>query len=250
MPEAQLSRPKSTPAKTRRSNPSVKVTDDPLAPTDTFLRRHIGPSPEDVDDMLEFLGYDALDDLINTAVPAKIRLKKPLHLPAPLGERQTLDKLKTIMGRNKVFRSYIGMGYHDCVTPTVIQRNILENPGWYTAYTPYQAEIAQGRLQALLNFQTMIMELTQMEIANASMLDEATAAAEAMTLCHSQVDNPARNVFFVSEQCHPQTIDVVQTRAHPLGLKVVVGDHRTFKFDDKVFGLLVQYPATHGQIFD
>src|SRR5262249_14448301 len=152
--------------------------------------------------------------------------------------------------KNQIFRSYLGMGYHDCITPPVIQRNILENPGWYTPYTPYQAEIAQGRLEAMLNFQTMVADLTGLDIANASLLDEGTAAAEAMTLCHGVAGGERKNVFFVSELCHPQTIDVVKTRARPFGIEVLVGDHRTVALDKRVFGVLIQYPATDGTIFE
>src|SRR5262249_6779332 len=151
-----------------------------------------------------------------------------------------LTELRGIAAQNKVFRSFIGMGYHDCITPPVIQRNVLENPGWYTQYTPYQAEISQGRLEALLNFQTLVMDLTAMDLANASLLDEATACAEAMGMSFALKDS--RKVFFVSEACHPQNIEVVRTRARPLGIEVVVGDHEQFQFTEKVFGALVQYP--------
>ena len=195
----------------------MQETHDPFSPLDTFARRHIGPSPEEIEQMLALLGFPSLDALVDDAIPAEIRLREPLKLPAPRGEHELLAELKAIMSKNKVYRSYIGMGYHDCIMPPVIQRNILENPGWYTAYTPYQAEISQGRLEALLNFQTMVMDLTGMEIANASLLDEATAAAEAMTMCHGLQHGEGRNVFFVSEDCHPQTIDVVKTRATPQG---------------------------------
>ena len=198
--------------------------------------------------MLELLGRPTLDALINEAVPKQIRLKQALQLPAGRGEYEVLAELKAIASQNQVFRSFIGMGYYDCITPAVIQRNILENPGWYTQYTPYQAEISQGRLEALLNFQTMVTDLTGLDIANASMLDEATAAAEAMTMCHALKDG--RNVFFVSEDCHPQNIDVVKTRAKALGIEVVVGNHESFQLDDKVFGALVQYPNTYGAIHD
>jgi glycine dehydrogenase len=198
--------------------------------------------------MLSLLGYPSLEALIEEAVPAQIRLRHPLQLPAARSEHEVLAALKEIASQNQVFRSYIGMGYHDCITPPVIQRNLLENPGWYTPYTPYQAEIAQGRLEALLNFQTMVIDLTGLDVANASLLDEGTAAAEAMHLCHSL--KPGRNVFFVSTECHPQTIDVVKTRARALGIDVVVGDHQSFQFSDKVFGALVQYPNTFGEIFD
>ena len=198
--------------------------------------------------MLSLLGYPSLEALIEEAVPAQIRLRRPLQLPAARSEHEVLAALKDIASQNQVFRSYIGMGYQDCITPPVIQRNILENPGWYTPYTPYQAEIAQGRLEALLNFQTMVIDLTGLDVANASLLDEGTAAAEAMHLCQSL--KPGRNTFFVSADCHPQTIDVVKTRAGALGIDVVVGDHQTLQFTDKVFGALVQYPNTFGEIFD
>ncbi|MCB0154499.1 MAG: glycine dehydrogenase (aminomethyl-transferring), partial [Anaerolineae bacterium] len=189
-----------------------------LAPLDLFAPRHLGPRQSDLPHMLAALGVDSLDELIDQAVPAAIRLKRLLNLPAPLSESEVLADLRALAAQNKVYRSFIGMGYADCLTPPVILRNILENPGWYTQYTPYQAEIAQGRLEALLNFQTMITDLTGMDIANASMLDEGTAAAEAMTLCkRAQKRSSTANVFFVSELCHPQTIELVRTRAEPLG---------------------------------
>ena len=215
---------------------------------DQFPRRHIGPGPEATREMLKLLGFPSLDALVDDAVPAQIRLKQPLQLPAARSEHEALVALKEIASQNQVFRSYIGMGYYDCITPAVIQRNMLENPGWYTPYTPYQAEIAQGRLEALLNFQTMVIDLTGMEVANASLLDEATAAAEAMTMCHSLKEG--RNVFFVSAACHPQTIDVVKTRAGAVGIEVVIGDHQTFQFSERVFGALVQYPDTFGEVMD
>jgi glycine dehydrogenase len=215
---------------------------------DAFARRHIGPDLREIGEMLETVGFDSVDALIDATVPADIRLKGRLDLPPAKGEREALEELRAISLRNKVARSFIGAGYSDTITPPVIQRNILENPGWYTAYTPYQAEIAQGRLEALINFQTMITDLTGLDIANASMLDEGTAAAEAMTLCRNVVSG--RDTFFVSELCHPQTIEVVQTRAEPLGLRVVVGDHNTFDFADGVFGVLLQYPTTDGAILD
>jgi glycine dehydrogenase len=215
---------------------------------DRFPNRHIGPNAGQTKQMLQLLGRPTLDTLIDEAVPKQIRLQQPLRLPAGRGEYEVLGGLKTIASQNQVFRSFIGMGYYDCITPAVIQRNILENPGWYTQYTPYQAEISQGRLEALLNFQTMVTDLTAMDIANASLLDEATAAAEAMTMCHALKDG--RNVFFVSEDCHPQNIDVVKTRARALGIEVVVGDFTKFEFNDKVFGALVQYPNTYGAIHD
>ncbi len=215
---------------------------------DRFVRRHIGPRPADAGEMLKQLGYASLDALIDAAVPKPIRLGRLLQLPAARSEHEVLAALKEIASQNQVCRSYIGMGYYDCITPAVIQRNILENPGWYTQYTPYQAEISQGRLEALLNFQTMAADLTGLDIANASLLDEATAAAEAMTMCHALKDE--RNVFFISQSCHPQNIEVVRTRAKALGIEVVVGDHESFKFNNKVFGALVQYPDTFGAIHD
>ncbi|MEP0849195.1 aminomethyl-transferring glycine dehydrogenase [Funiculus sociatus] len=215
----------------------------------SFADRHIGPNPDEVGQMLEVLGLKDLDALVEKTVPQTIRLKGSLQLPEPKSEYAAIALLKQIASKNQVFRSYIGMGYHDCITPPVIQRNILENPGWYTAYTPYQAEIAQGRLEALLNFQTMIIDLTGLEIANASLLDEATAAAEAMTMSYGICKNKA-NAFFVSKDCHPQTIEVVQTRAIPLGIDVIVGDFQTFDFQQPVFGVLLQYPASDGTIYD
>src|SRR2546428_532573 len=215
---------------------------------DSFARRHIGPSEEEVRAMLREVGFKDLDSLIDAAVPKNIRLDRQLNLPKAKSEIEALAELRAISKKNKVARSFIGAGYYDCITPPVIQRNILENPGWYTAYTPYQAEIAQGRLEALLNFQQMIVDLTALDIANASLLDEATAAAEAMSLCHAVAPN--RKTFFVADNCHPQTIAVVQTRAKPLGIEIKIGDYSRFKFDDTVFGALVQYPATEGAIYD
>ena len=213
-----------------------------------FARRHIGPNEEEVRAMLHEVGFENLDALIDATVPKNIRLNRQLNLPEAKSETEALAELRAIAKKNKIVRSFIGAGYYDCITPPVIQRNILENPGWYTAYTPYQAEIAQGRLEALLNFQQMIIDLTALDIANASLLDEATAAAEAMTLCHAVVPN--RKTFFVADNCHPQTIAVVQTRAKPLGIEIKIGDYSRFKFDDTVFGALVQYPATDGAIYD
>ncbi|MFW6295631.1 MAG: aminomethyl-transferring glycine dehydrogenase [Halothece sp.] len=215
----------------------------------SFVSRHIGPSPDEVDSMLKVLGISTLDALIDQTIPPRIRLSSPLQLPKAKSEEEALTRLKAIATQNQIFRSFLGMGYADCVTPAVIQRNILENPGWYTAYTPYQAEIAQGRLEALLNFQTMIIDLTGLEIANASLLDEGTAAAEAMSMSYGICKTKA-NAFFVSEACHPQTIEVVQTRAIPLGIEVIVADHRTFDFSTPIFGALLQYPATDGTIYD
>jgi glycine dehydrogenase len=233
------------------STPPLKASSgDPFAPLDTFARRHIGPQPEDVEAMLDLLDYASLDDLAEAVVPPAIHLRRPLDLPAAKGEREALEALRAIMDQNKVFRSFIGQGYYDTITPPVIQRNILENPGWYTAYTPYQAEIAQGRLEALLNFQTMVADLTGLAIANASLLDEATAAAEAMTMLHAVRVNPAAHRFFVSNACHPQTLDVLRTRAVPQGIEVVIDDAVEFNPDSSYFGALLQYPGTDGAILD
>src|SRR5216110_789983 len=214
----------------------------------SFARRHIGPSEAEVAQMLGEVGFENLDSLIDAAVPKNIRLDRQLKLPEAKSEAEALAELRAISRKNKVARSFIGAGYTDCITPPVIQRNILENPGWYTAYTPYQAEISQGRLEALLVFQQMIMDLTALDVANASLLDEATAAAEAMSLCHAVAPN--RKTFFVADNCHPQTVAVIQTRAKPLGIQIKIGDYSRFKFDDTVFGALVQYPATGGAIYD
>jgi len=219
-----------------------------LAQSEQFLHRHIGPNADDAREMLAQMGFKSLDELVDAAVPQPIRSGRPLNLPAARSEYDALAELKKVALENKVFRSFIGMGYYDCITPAVIQRNVFENPGWYTQYTPYQAEISQGRLEALLNFQTMVTDLTALDIANASLLDEATAAAEAMTL--SARLKSGRNTFFISETCHPQNIEVVQTRAKALGIAVVVGSHETFSFTDQVFGALVQYPDTFGAIHD
>jgi glycine dehydrogenase len=219
-----------------------------------FVSRHIGPDKSELESMLEQIGVSSLDELIDSVVPSSIRRKSPLDLPDPLGEFELLNELKDTAKLNKVYKSYIGMGYYDCVTPGVIQRNILENPGWYTQYTPYQAEISQGRLEALINFQTMVSDLTGMEIANASLLDEATAAAEAMTMLHRVKDKKIKgkdaNSFFVSKKCFPQTIDLLRTRAEPLGINLITGDHETFDFDDEVFGALLQYPGGEGEVDD
>src|SRR6202050_5748 len=228
----------------------LKTSADPFAPLDTFARRHIGPQPEDIAAMLDLVGYASLDELADAVLPPATRLRRPLDLPAARGEREALDSLRAIMDHNKVYRSYIGQGYYDTITPPVIQRNILENPGWYTAYTPYQAEIAQGLLEALLNFQPMVADLTGLPIANASLLDEATAAAEAMTMLHAVRVNPAAQRFFVSNACHPQTLDVVRARAVPQGIEVVIDDACLFNPDSSYFGALLQYPGTDGAILD
>lgn len=218
-----------------------------------FEDRHHGKSDQELREMLAVVGVDSLDTLIEQTVPASIRLAKPLNLPPAKSEVEFLETFKRIARQNLPFRSYIGAGYYDTITPPVILRNILENPAWYTAYTPYQAEIAQGRLEMLLNFQTMIVDLTGMEIANASLLDESTAAAEAMTMLHSvrPAAKKGANAFFVSELCHPQTIDLIRTRATPIGIEVVVGDHRSLDLtEERWFAVLVQYPATDGEVFD
>ena len=200
--------------------------------------------------MVKTLGFASLDALIDATVPAKIRLRGGLDLAKGITESEVLAYFRALAAKNQVFRSFIGMGYSDCVTPPVIQRNIMENPGWYTAYTPYQAEIAQGRLEALLNFQTMVIDLTGLEIANASLLDEATAAAEAMTMSYALKGKPGKEIFLVASECHPQTIDVVRTRASVRGIEVRVSSYADFEIGPDVFGALVQYPATDGAVFD
>src|SRR5918992_1725125 len=224
-------------------------TPDVLYPSH-FAYRHIGPRRADVHEMLELLGYESLDAFIDAVVPEEIRLKRPLALPPGRSEREVLQALRGLAGMNRVFRSYIGMGYSGCFTPQVIQRNVLENPGWYTAYTPYQAEIAQGRLEALLNFQTVVSDLTGLEVANASLLDEATAAAEAMSLSLAVAPVKGKPVYLVDEKCHPQTIGVIRTRAEARGIGITLGDPAKFEFGAGVFGALVQYPATDGEVRD
>jgi glycine dehydrogenase len=225
----------------------------PLDPTDWFAPRHVGPSPAERDAMLTAIGVPTLDDLIDQAIPASIRLPEPLSLPPAESEHQYLRRLTRIARHNKTFRSYIGLGYHDTITPSVILRMVMENPGWYTPYTPYQAEIAQGRLESLLNFQTMVADLTGMEVANASLLDEATAAAEAMTLMHRVRTNKDSNLFLVSRRCLPQTIDVVRARAEPLGITVQLGPRPGGggqPGDAVPFGVLLQYPDESGLVED
>ncbi|MFA3781965.1 aminomethyl-transferring glycine dehydrogenase [Melioribacteraceae bacterium 4301-Me] len=219
---------------------------------DRFLDRHIGPSNQDIKEMLKTIKVSSLDELIDQTIPNSIRLKSPLELEPPLTEFELISHLKEIAKKNKVYKTYIGMGYYPTITPSVIKRNILENPGWYTQYTPYQPEISQGRLEALLNFQTMIIDLTAMQIANASLLDEGTAAAEAMSMLYSSRKSNKKNsnVFFVSEDVFPQTIDVLLTRAEPLGIKIQIGNHKNIQLTDEMFGILVQYPAKDGQIYD
>ena len=220
-----------------------------LSPTDTFVRRHIGPDEAEQRAMLDFLGLEDLDALVDQTVPKAIRQREPLNLGSERGEAELLNELRGLASKNQVLRSLIGMGYADCIVPGVIQRNVLENPGWYTQYTPYQAEISQGRLEALLNYQTMVADLTGLPLSNASLLDEATAAAEAMAMCVA-ASRGKRKRFLASERCHPQTLAVVQTRAEPIGVEVVIGDHASWEFDDSVCGALVQYPASEGEVLD
>src|SRR6266513_380437 len=211
----------------------------------SFARRHIGPNEDEVSAMLHEVGSENLDALMDAAIPKNIRLDRRLDLPEAKSESEALTHRHALAKKNKVARSFIGAGYSDCITPPVIQRSVLENPGWYTAYTPYQAEIAQGRLEALLNFQTMIVDLTGLEIANASLLDEATAAAEAMAMAR-RVARAQAMAFFVDRDCHPQTIAVIRTRAEPLGWQIVVGDPMTALDARAVFGALFQYPGSSG----
>jgi glycine dehydrogenase len=234
-----------------------EATDRVLDPSDPFVPRHLGPRRDDAQAMLEYLGFDSLDALIDACVPAQIRAERPLALDPPRGEHETLAELRALASRNQVYRSFLGMGYHDTVTPGVIQRNILENPGWYTQYTPYQAEIAQGRLELLLAFQTMVADLTALPLANASLLDEATAAAEAMAVCQAAAPptrrGGERRVFFAAADCHPQTLAVLATRAEPLGIELRVGDPAALDLEatgDEPFGILLQYPDTDGALRD
>jgi len=225
-----------------------------LDASDWFARRHIGPSPDDRDRMLETVGAASLDALVDEAIPASIRLARPLNLPPAESEHGYLRRLTAVARRNRTFRSYIGLGYHDTITPSVILRMVMENPGWYTPYTPYQAEIAQGRLESLLNFQTMVADLTGMEVATASLLDEATAAAEAMTLLHrartNRPGNGERSLFLASDRCLPQTIDVLRTRAEPLDIDLHVGPVEAMKFEPRVFGVVLEYPDQYGAVMD
>lgn len=217
---------------------------------DQFIHRHIGPNQADKINMLHHLGLHDVETLIDKSVPHNIRLKESLKEKKALGEQEALKLLRTIAEKNKVYKSWIGMGYSNCVTPAVIQRNLLENPGWYTQYTPYQPEISQGRLQSLLNFQTMISDITGLPVANASLLDEATAAAEAMALSHGVKNKDGSKAFFISDLCHPQVIEVVKGRAEAWGINVILGDYEKFQFDTAVFGILLSYPNTDGSIHD
>ncbi|MFD0964768.1 aminomethyl-transferring glycine dehydrogenase [Pseudofulvibacter geojedonensis] len=222
--------------------------------TDLFALRHIGPNEKEQQKMLETIGLDSIDQLIYETIPDDIRLKNDLDLAPALSEYEYLNHIQELGNKNKVFKSYIGLGYHEAIVPSVIQRNILENPGWYTAYTPYQAEIAQGRLEALLNYQTMVVDLTGMELANASLLDEGTAAAEAMALLFDVRERAQKkanvNKFFVSEEILPQTLSVLQTRAIPIGIELVIGNHQEFDFSEEFFGAILQYPGKYGQVYD
>ncbi len=229
---------------------TIKHVADAIVPADSFVRRHVGPDSRDVASMLQTLGYDSLDNLIDSTIPERIRFRRGLELPKGMTEPEVLAQFRAMAAKNQVFRSFIGMGYSDCITPPVIQRNVVENPGWYTAYTPYQAEIAQGRLEALLNFQTAVIDLTGVEIANASLLDEATAAAEAMTMSYALKGKPGKEVFLVASECHPQTIEVVRTRAGVRGITVRVSSYADFEIGSDVFGALIQYPATDGAVID
>lgn len=229
------------------------ATPDFLSPTDTFIHRHLGPTDAEAREMLTTLGLRSLEELSEATVPADIRLRKELDLPLHRGEQAVLQEIRSIAAENKIYRSLIGMGYYDCITPGVIQRNIFENPSWYTQYTPYQAEIAQGRLEALVNFQTVVTDLTGLPLANASLLDEATAAAEAMAMCLaiSRSSGLERTEFFASQDCHPQTISVMQTRAEPLGMTLRVGRTQAIDFSNpQLAGILLQYPATDGYVGD
>ena len=222
--------------------------------TDVFALRHIGPRKSDHKEMLNTIGADSIEQLIFETIPDNIRLKEELDLAPAMSEQEYLEHMYGLAAKNKVFRSYIGLGYHPSNLPAVIQRNILENPGWYTAYTPYQAEIAQGRLEALLNYQTMVMDLTGMEIANASLLDEGTAAAEAMALLFAVRERAQKKAnvvkFFVSDEVLPQTLSILKTRAIPLGIELVIGNHETFEFSSDFFGAIIQYPGKSGQVHD
>jgi len=221
-----------------------------LEQQDAFIGRHIGPSADEAAAMLAELDVDSLDTLIDETVPGSIRVEQPIPLAAPKTETQALAELKAIAQQNELKRSLIGMGYSDTLTPNVILRNVLENPGWYTAYTPYQPEVSQGRLEAILNYQQMVLDLTGLDLANASLLDEATAAAEAMTLCKRMSKAKKANAFLVDEQLHPQTINVIQTRAEPLGYDVIVGDVEALLDQHEAFGVVVQYPGTSGELRD
>ena len=225
---------------------TVSETETPPPHPDQFASRHIGPDADEARAMLKTIGFDSMDNFMGAVVPDSIRSSQPLTLPEALSEHAALSRLRKIISENKPHRSYLGMGFSDCIVPPVIQRNLLENPGWYTQYTPYQSEISQGRLESLLNFQTMVCDLTGLEIANASLLDEATACAEAMTMCHAVKGKGNRNVFLAADDCHPQNLELLQTRAKPLGIEVRSISTNELVFDENVFGVLLQYPSTEG----
>ena len=233
---------------TNPSDPTAPDTAAGLSAQD-FSPRHIGPDDDAITSMLATVGYPDMDSLIDAAVPDAIREDTPIGLPCIPDEAEALARLREVADQNRLVTSLIGCGYYGTITPNVILRNVLENPAWYTAYTPYQPEISQGRLEALLNFQTMVTDLTGLEIANASLLDEATAAAEAMAFCQ-RLSKSKSKAFFVSRDCHPQTIEVVRTRAEPLGFEVIVGDAATELAAHEVFGVLLQYPASTGEVVD
>lgn len=220
--------------------------------TNNFIHKHNGPRGSEIDFMLDQIGVSSIEELIDQTVPASIRLKKPLAIGSGINEYEYIKHLKGLASRNKIYKSYIGLGYYNTILPGVIQRNVLENPGWYTSYTPYQAEISQGRLEALLNFQTMISDLTGLPIANSSLLDEATAAAEAMIMLFNGRSRAkvkaGANKFLVSENLFPQTIALLQTRANPLGIELEIGDHNQLAFGEDIFGLIIQYPDQFGKI--
>ncbi|MBI3883268.1 MAG: glycine dehydrogenase (aminomethyl-transferring), partial [Sphingobacteriales bacterium] len=219
-----------------------------------FLERHIGPNEADTKAMLATVGVGSLEELISKTIPDAIRIKKNLEIPDAISEFEYLTELKKVAAKNKVFKNYIGQGYNDTITPSVILRNVFENPGWYTQYTPYQAEIAQGRLESLLNYQTMVSDLTGLPIANASLLDEGTAAAEAMTMLfnhkNKNTDHVTAPKFFVDENIFAQTKDVLKTRATPINIELVFGDFKTVALDDNYFGAIVQYPNSDGLVVD
>ena len=232
-----------------QNNQSLRLQE--LEQRDRFTHRHIGPSEQDIDEMLQTLGMLSLDELTDKAVPDSIRMSGELDLPESRTEIEVLDELRGLAKRNTVAKSMIGMGYHSTILPGVIQRNLLENPGWYTAYTPYQPEVSQGRLEALLNFQQMVIDLSGMDVANASLLDEATAAAEAMTFC-KRVSRSKSMRFFVAHDCHPQTVDVLKTRAEPMDFELIHGNvkEQLNSPDTDLFGALIQYPGTFGEIHE
>ncbi len=233
----------------------IIITIKPILMSSTdFSSRHLGPRESEIPRMLKKIGVQSMDELIRKTIPASILNEQPLKLPDGMSEYEYLDSLRAIGAKNKLFKTYIGLGYYNTFLPPVIQRNILENPSWYTSYTPYQAEISQGRLEALLNFQTMIMELTGMDIANASLLDEPTAAAEAMIMMFNarsrEMIKRGANKFFADKNIFPQTLDLLKTRSKPLNIELVTDDWRKWKLTDKFFGLILQYPAADGKVID